>query len=57
MEWVLQLVDEIDDAIGVARHGWLGLSAHIGALFAGLSARLAAGSAFTLRVAPWRARI
>jgi hypothetical protein len=24
MEWVLQVVDEIDDAIAMLRHGWLG---------------------------------
>jgi hypothetical protein len=29
MEWVLQVVDEIDDAIGVVRHGWLGVYAQI----------------------------
>ncbi len=57
MEWVLQLVDEIDDAIGVARHGWLGLTAHIGALFAGRPARLAVASPFALRVPPSRGRI
>ena len=51
MEWVLQLVDELDDVIGVARHRWLGLSAHIGAVFAGSRARVAAmaGSALTPR--------
>ncbi len=25
MEWVLQVLDEIDDAIGVLRHAWLGI--------------------------------
>jgi hypothetical protein len=35
MEWVLQFVDEIDDAIGVVRHGWLGLHAELEELFAG----------------------
>jgi hypothetical protein len=29
MEWVLQVVDEIDDAIGVVRHSWLGVYARI----------------------------
>jgi hypothetical protein len=29
MEWVLQVVDEIDDAIGVVRHSWLGIYAQI----------------------------
>ncbi len=32
MEWVLQIADEIDDAFGLLRHGWLGLVAEIGAL-------------------------
>jgi len=31
MEWVLQVVDEIDDAIAIVRHRWLGAQAHIGA--------------------------
>ena len=32
MEWVLQLVDELDDAFGMLRHSWLGLVAELGAL-------------------------
>jgi hypothetical protein len=32
MEWVLQVVDEIDDAIAIVRHRWLGAHAHIGML-------------------------
>jgi hypothetical protein len=32
MEWVLQVVDEFDDALAVLRHSWLGLAAEIGAL-------------------------
>jgi hypothetical protein len=32
MEWVLQVADEIDDAIGAVRHGWVGLTAPIGGL-------------------------
>jgi hypothetical protein len=36
MEWVLQVVDEFDDAFGVLRHGWLGFNAEIGASFAAL---------------------
>ena len=35
MEWVLQFADEIDDAIGVVRLGWLGLHAQIGVLLRG----------------------
>ncbi|MGA2342075.1 MAG: hypothetical protein ABSG29_02705 [Steroidobacteraceae bacterium] len=32
MEWILQVVDEFDDAFGILRHGWLGLVAEIGEL-------------------------
>jgi hypothetical protein len=31
MEWLLQVIDELDDAFGVLRHGCLGLIAEIGA--------------------------
>jgi len=38
MEWVLQVADEIDDAFGVVRHGWLGLVTEVGSLMlAGLA--------------------
>jgi len=49
MEWVLQVVDEIDDVIGVVRHGWIGVNAQIGLLFGGMAA--AAGAAFKVRTA------
>ena len=32
MEWMLQVADELDDALGALRHGWSGLMAEIGAL-------------------------
>jgi hypothetical protein len=35
MEWILQVVDEIDDAIGALRLFFLGLSAEIGLVVAG----------------------
>jgi hypothetical protein len=35
MEWMLQVVDEIDDAIGALRLCLLGLSAEIGLVVAG----------------------
>jgi hypothetical protein len=38
MEWVLQVVDEIDDAIGVLRFRWLGLMARLGVLRSSLAA-------------------
>jgi len=36
MEWVLQVADEFDDALGALRHRWLGFNAQIGASFAAL---------------------
>ena len=30
MEWMLQVVDELDDALGVLRHGCFGLFAEVG---------------------------
>jgi len=44
MEWVLQVVDEIDDAIGAMRHGWVGLTAPIGVLMSSFGAALKARS-------------
>jgi hypothetical protein len=38
MEWMLQVVDEIDDAIGAMRHGWTGIHAEAGALWGGVAA-------------------
>jgi hypothetical protein len=29
MEWVLQVVDEIDDGVAALRHTWLGLRAQL----------------------------
>ena len=34
---MLQVVDEVDDALGLLRHGWLGISA-------GLNSRMLAGA-------------
>jgi hypothetical protein len=50
MEWVLQVVDEIDDAIAVLRHGWLGAHGHIGMLAAGVAAAMASAFAASLKV-------
>jgi hypothetical protein len=41
MEWVLQVADEVDDAIGALRHTWLGLAAEFSSPLA-FSTRLAA---------------
>jgi hypothetical protein len=49
MEWVLQVADEIDDAIGAMRHGWIGLTAPIVALMSSIGA--------ALRFRGWRLRI
>ena len=57
MEWVLQVVDEIDDAIGAARHRWLGFSAQINVLVVGVGALVAAvAGTLTMRVPRLRAR-
>jgi hypothetical protein len=58
MEWVLQVVDEIDDAIAMIRHGWLGAHAHFGKLAGGLAAATAAAAAsFKMRLSLPRARL
>jgi hypothetical protein len=36
MEWVLQVADEFDDALGALRHRWLGFNAEIGAILSAL---------------------
>jgi hypothetical protein len=30
MEWVLQVVDEFDDACSAFRHGWMGIASELG---------------------------
>jgi hypothetical protein len=50
MEWVLQLVDEIDDAIAMLRHRWLGAHAHIGMLAGGLAAAMASAGAASIKM-------
>ena len=45
MEWILQVADEIDDAIGALRLWSLGLAAEIGLLAAGALGILAIGAA------------
>jgi hypothetical protein len=58
MEWVLQLIDEIDDAVGAARHGWLGFNAQINVLLGGIAdvAAAALGGALKIRGSRLRAR-
>jgi hypothetical protein len=58
MEWVLQVVDEIDDAIAIVRHRWLGAHVHIGMLAGGLAAATAAAvtASFKVRLSLHRAR-
>jgi hypothetical protein len=44
MEWMLQVVDEIDDAIGILRHCWLGAAAEFPVFLAGGAGLGAAGA-------------
>jgi hypothetical protein len=53
MEWVLQVVDEIDDAIGVLRHGWLGIRAQIAVLLGSVLAAAAAAATGTVAPTLW----
>jgi hypothetical protein len=46
MEWVLQVVDEIDDAIGAMRHGWAGVQAETGLFWGGSIAAAALWAVF-----------
>jgi hypothetical protein len=54
MEWMLQVIDEIDDAIGALRLASLGLAAEIGLVAAGglgigaIGAAFAAGAQYSL---------
>jgi hypothetical protein len=50
MEWMLQVVDEIDDAIAIVRHRWLGAHVHIGALAGCLAAAAASAVAAGFKV-------
>jgi hypothetical protein len=50
MEWVLQVVDEIDDAIAIVRYRWLGARVHIGTLAGGLAAATASAVAASFKV-------
>jgi hypothetical protein len=45
MEWILQVADEIDDAIGALRLWSLGLTAEMGLLVAGALGIMAIGAA------------
>jgi hypothetical protein len=45
MEWVLQVVDEFDDACSAFKHGWMGIASELGMLSlagAGIGSVLAA---------------
>jgi hypothetical protein len=48
MEWMLQVVDEIDDAVGAVRHRCLGFNAEIGAVLAAAGAVALIGAAFVV---------
>jgi hypothetical protein len=48
MEWMLQVVDEVDDAIGAVKHRWLGLTIELGVM-PGFGITMAVvGAAFTM---------
>jgi hypothetical protein len=57
MEWMLQVVDEIDDALGAVRHWSMGTAAEIGLVVAGglgigaIGAAIATGAELTLILA------
>lgn len=40
MEWVLQVVDEFDDAVGALRHGCMGVTTEVGMLWGAIMAFL-----------------
>jgi hypothetical protein len=44
MEWMLQVADEMDDVVGLLRHGWLGVAA-------GLNSRMLAGAGTAVALA------
>lgn len=50
MEWMLQVVDELDDVIGAARHLWVGARRNIAIVAAGI-----AGAAALLGLTAWGA--
>jgi hypothetical protein len=57
MEWMLQVADEFDDAVGAFRHGCLGVTAEVGMLLGGTRAFLSSfGAALKDSVARRRAR-
>ena len=52
MEWMLQVVDEFDDAVGALRQYALGLQADVGLMVArGVSAGVSAGAIYAAIVA------
>lgn len=48
MEWMLQVVDEVDDAICVVKHRWLGLRIELGVLLLLGIASAAVGTALAV---------
>lgn len=45
MEWVLQVVDEIDDAVAIVRHAWIGAQSQMAVM---VSATVGAAAAWTV---------
>ena len=56
MEWVLQVVDEFDDAFGAFRHGCMGLAAEVVMLW-GATLVLLSGAGAVLKGSAERRRL
>ena len=52
MEWMLQVADEVDDALGALRHGWLGVAAELGSVILAGTGTAAALAGCTLGAEP-----
>jgi hypothetical protein len=53
MEWMLQVVDELDDVVGTARHLWVGARRNIAIVAAGIAGAAALLGLIALSAAPF----
>ena len=53
MEWMLQVVDEIDDVVGAARHLWVGARRNVAIVAAGIAGAAALLGLTALGAAPF----
>jgi hypothetical protein len=53
MEWMLQVVDELDDVVGTARHYWVGARRNIAIIAAGIAGATALLGLTALGAAPF----